>query len=213
MDPEEERIAGIVRSLMLDLEKRGLLKRPAISRKNVHIFIRLFHTRLAFLSVRKIRDDPAEYRALLRKVPRLSEWDWDEILSSMLLYHILQSYEFVTKALIEELDLDKLGLRRSPMMLDILRKLGGTAECGRFESLLNRGLRNALAHGDYWIGGLPSGRRLVYDGAPPGGLAMQDLDAESRRIHGRMRAPDDWQGDRMRRFQAPRPPPGADPVR
>ena len=198
MDPEEERIAGIVRSLMLDLEEKGWLRKSAILPKNEKIFDRLLLTRITFLSVRKIHDDPAEYRALRRACPRLAGWDWDEILSSMLLYHILQSYEFVTKVLAEELDLDKLGLRGQPMMFDILRRLGRTVECSRFESLLNRGLRNALAHGDYWIEDLPSGWRLVYDGAPPGGLTMRDLDAESRRIHGMLQALYHWQGDRTR---------------
>ncbi|CAI9830697.1 hypothetical protein IBTHAUMO2_1050012 [Nitrosopumilaceae archaeon] len=184
MDPEADRIDRIVRSLMHDLEENGWFREaPVISRKAERIFTRLCLTNFTFLNISITRDNAAKYKTLMADTfPRLSESDWEEMTSCMIFYHIIQSYEFVAKIFVEVLDPARLGMTRPPVISDILKRLDKTIECGEFASLMNNRLRNALAHGDYWIERDPSGRRLVYDGAPDGGLTMRDLVAESRII-------------------------------
>lgn len=192
-----DRIDGIVRRLMSDLGRTGWLReRPAGSQRHQRIFSRFSRMTTVITSTRNAHLDPHAGGALRRAS---SEWisreHWDEMIYGLLFYQMVQSYEHVAKIMAEILDGGRLGTAGPPQIFDILRRIGRDVECGEFEALLNRRLRNALAHGDYWINEGRYGWYLVYDGAPRGGLAMGDISDEYFRIYGVHFALQSWYGE------------------
>ena len=168
---------------------------PAGTQKHRKVFSRFNDTEDILNSIRDIQADPDTYREFRKASGRwLTEPVWTGIAFNLFLYRILQSYEFITKIFLDILDGKKLkGLKRHHSVLDIITGLPGDIECGEFRDLLNNGLRNALAHDDYWIEeGDPD--RLVYEAAP-GGLTFGDLVAEHNRIHRVLFTLHAWYGD------------------
>ena len=171
--------------LVRDLGRAGwLCKSPDDSDDIQKIYQRLSNTNSAFATVQGIHTDPATYKAFRNDTSKwLSDPVWAELSNNLVFYHLVQSYEFIAKMLMEILDCGRLSLKRPPTAFEILQKLGKSVEWGEFAALLNNDLRNAMAHGRYWIAKGAPDWKLAYAGAPDGGFTLWDLSVEFNRIH------------------------------
>ncbi|MDA7997178.1 MAG: hypothetical protein MPI93_04110 [Nitrosopumilus sp.] len=202
VEPVTDRINRIVIRLMLDLDEAGWLRaRPAGSRKYRMILSRLGNTNPMMDAIRSIEEDP-DTRDEFRKASSkwLDESVWTDIVLHLLIYRIIQLYEFVTKILVDSIDEEKLADLRRPSLVSIVDLFSKDVECGEFRNLLNNDLRNALAHDDYWIFGVPA--RLVYDEAPAG-IALRDLDHEYECLREIVSTLADWYDERTKQEQWP----------
>lgn len=202
MAPATDRINRIVIRLMLDLDGAGWLReRPAGSRKYRMILSRLDNTNPMMDAVRSIQEDPGAYDEF-RKVSSkwLDESVWTDIVLHLLIYRIIQLYEFITKILVDSIDEDKLANLKRSSLVSIVDLFSNDVECSEFRALLNNDLRNALAHDDYWISGTPA--RLVYDEAPMG-ISLRDLDHEYDCLREIVSTLGDWYDERTKQAQWP----------
>lgn len=189
------RMAGIYRvvgRLMDGLAKNGMLREePADTPELRGILSRFCRMTSVMLSFRTVYHDPRKGAELRRRTSRwLSVDDWDEIMYNLTLYHLVQSYELTGTILAWVLGMAGSGTRRLPKISKMLENAGPGR--GEFEALLNEDLRNALAHGDYWVDDGADGWHLVYEDAPRGGLGIRDVAAEHYRIHGALSALRSW---------------------
>ena len=177
-------IYTVIMDLVCDLGEKGWLRDvPKSSYKHRRILSRFIDTGRLIGAAGGILSDPGTYGTLGTESSGWTDTpDRTKIIYCLALYHIVQSYELITKILTWMLDDDKLALKRHPTIFNILDRLEHDVECGRFRGLLNNGLRNALAHGDYCIERDGPDWQLVYEGAPGGRITFDKLADESNRI-------------------------------
>lgn len=202
METVTDRINRIVIRLMLDLDEAGWLRaRPAGSRKYRMILSRLGNANSMMDAVRSIQEDPATHDEFRKASSKwLDEPVWTDIVLHLLIYRIIQLYEFVTKILVDSIDEEKLVDLKRPSLVSIVDLFSRDVECSEFRDLLNKDLRNALAHDDYWIFGVPA--RLVYDEAPVG-ISLRDLDREYECLREIVSTLADWYDERTNHAQWP----------
>ena len=177
------RIYDVIMDLVCDLGKEGWLRDvPESSYRHRRILSRFIDTGRLIGSAGSIMYDP---RTCGTFEPTSSGWadapDRTKIIYCLVLYHIVQSYELIAKILTWMLDGDRLALKQHPTIFKILNRLKHDVKCDRFRDLLNPRLRNALAHGDYWIDRDGPDWQLVY-GAPEARITFDELADESNRI-------------------------------
>lgn len=181
---DTDKIYTVIMDMVRDLGEKGLLRdTPDNSYKHQRILSRFLDAGRMLGAVKVIQSDLPTYREFRASSSRwIDETDWTDMTIYLVLYHMVQSYELIAKIFVWMLDADRLALKQHPTIFNILDRLERDVECGGFRKLLNNGLRNALAHGDYWIDQGESDWHLVYEGARHGRITFDELADESNRI-------------------------------